>query len=77
MGEGWCLLRSLKDAVAEFVKISAIEFQPFFDLGHVLRLVCLLIIPQPAVKQGRGTWEEQPITVPAFNKSSRLFTLAH
>ena len=74
---GWCLLKSLKDAVAEFVKTSAIEFQPFFDLGYVLGLVCLLIIPQPAVQQGRGTWEEQPIPVPAFNKSSQLFTLVH
>ena len=73
---GWCLLKSLKDAVAEFVKTSAIEFQPFFDLRYVLGLVCLLIIPQPAVQQGRRTWEEQPIPVPAFNKSSQLFTLA-
>lgn len=59
------------------MQTSAIEFQLFFDLGHVLGLFCLLIIPQPAVRQGRGTWEEQPIPVPAFNKSSQLFTLVH
>lgn len=55
LGQG-CLLVTgpLAERICEDLS-DLTDLQPFLALGDFLRLICLLIIPQLAVNQGRGT----------------------